>query len=198
MPQIDYFFAPMSPFCYLAGDRLEAIAARHGAAIRYIPINAPALFPRTGGQVLAERHDSRKAYRLQELRRTAAKRGVRLDMQPFFFPVNPAPASYAIIAAAKVGGGDLGGLVQSFPRAVWAEGRDIADDETVRELLVAYGFAANIADRFMLEAAETYMANLEEAVARGVFGVPFYIVGDERFWGQDRLDDLDLHLSGKL
>lgn len=198
MPQIDYFFAPMSPFCYLAGDRLEAIAARHGAAIRYIPINAPALFPRTGGQVLAERHDSRKAYRLQELRRTAARRGVRLDMQPFFFPVNPAPASYAIIAAAKVGGGDLGGLVQAFPRAVWAEGRDIADDETVRELLVAYGFAANIADRFMLEAAETYMANLEEAVARGVFGVPFYIVGDERFWGQDRLDDLDLHLSGKL
>ncbi len=198
MPQIDYFFAPMSPFCYLAGDRLEAIAARHGAAIRYIPINAPALFPRTGGQVLAERHDSRKAYRLQELRRTAARRGVRLDMQPFFFPVNPAPASYAIIAAAKVGGGDLGGLVQAFPRAVWAEGRDIADDETVRELLVAYGFAANMADRFMLEAAETYMANLEEAVARGVFGVPFYIVGDERFWGQDRLDDLDLHLSGKL
>lgn len=198
MPQIDYFFAPMSPFCYLAGDRLEAIAARHGAAIRYIPINAPALFPRTGGQVLAERHDSRKAYRLQELRRTAARRGVRLDMQPFFFPVNPAPASYAIIAAAKVGGGDLGGLVQAFPRAVWAEGRDIADDETVRELLMAYGFAANIADRFMLEAAETYMANLEEAVARGVFGVPFYIVGDERFWGQDRLDDLDLHLSGKL
>jgi 2-hydroxychromene-2-carboxylate isomerase len=198
MPQIDYFFAPMSPFCYLAGDRLEAIAARHGATIRYIPINAPALFPRTGGQVLAERHDSRKAYRLQELRRTAAKRGVRLDLQPFFFPVNPAPASYAIIAAAKVGGGDLGGLVQAFPRAVWAEGRDIADDETVRDLLVKYGFAANIADRFMLEAAETYMANLEEAVARGVFGVPFYIVGDERFWGQDRLDDLDLHLSGKL
>lgn len=198
MPQIDYFFAPMSPFCYLAGDRLEAIAAKHGATIRYIPINAPALFPRTGGQVLAERHDSRKAYRLQELRRTAAKRGVRLDLQPFFFPVNPAPSSYAIIAAAKVGGGDLGGLVQAFPRAVWAEGRDIADDDTVRDLLVKCGFAANIADRFMLEAAETYMANLEEAVARGVFGVPFYIVGDERFWGQDRLDDLDLHLSGKL
>ena len=50
----------------------------------------------------------------------------------------------------------------------------------------------------MLLAAETYMANLEEAVVRGVFGVPFYIVGDERFWGQDRLDDLDLYLSGKL
>ena len=50
----------------------------------------------------------------------------------------------------------------------------------------------------MLAAAETYANNLEEAVSRGVFGVPFYIVGDERFWGQDRLEDLDLFLAGKL
>jgi 2-hydroxychromene-2-carboxylate isomerase len=43
------------------------------------------------------------------------------------------------------------------------------------------------------------MRNLEEAVARGVFGVPFFITpGDERFWGQDRLDDLDAHLGGRL
>ena len=198
MPQIDYFFAPMSPFCYLAGDRLEQIAARHGANLRYIPIDAPALFPRTGGQVLAERHQSRKDYRLQELRRQAAKRGAKLDLQPMFFPVNPAPAAYAIIAAAKVGGGDLAGLVQAFPRAVWAEGRNIAEDDVVRALLAAHGFDPAIADKHMLMAAETYMANLEEAVARGVFGVPFYIVGHERFWGQDRLEDLDLHLSGKL
>ena len=198
MPQIDYFFAPMSPFCYLAGDRLEQIAAKHGASLRYIPIDAPALFPRTGGQVLAERHQSRKEYRLQELRRQAAKRGVKLDLQPMFFPVNPAPSAYAISAAAKVGGGDLAGLVQAFPRAVWAEGRNIAEDEVVQDILAAHGFDPKIADKYMLEAAETYMANLEEAVARGVFGVPFYIVGDERFWGQDRLEDLDLHLSGKL
>lgn len=198
MPQIDYFFAPMSPFCYLAGDRLEQIAAKHGATLRYIPIDAPALFPRTGGQVLAERHQSRKDYRLQELRRQAAKRGAKLDLQPMFFPVNPAPSAYAIIAAAKVGGGDLAGLVQAFPRAVWAEGRNIAEDDVVRALLAAHGFDPAIADKHMLMAAETYMANLEEAVARGVFGVPFYIVGDERFWGQDRLEDLDLHLSGKL
>lgn len=198
MPQIDYYYAAISPFCYLAGSRLEEIAARHGATVRYIPINAPALFPRTGGQVLAERHDSRKTYRLQELRRTAAKLGAKLDLNPLYFPVNPAPASYAIIAAAKVGGGDLAGLVQAFPRAVWAEGRNIAEDEVVRDILSAHGFDPAIGDKHMLMAAETYMANLEEAVARGVFGVPFYIVGDERFWGQDRLDDLDLYLAGKL
>ncbi len=198
MPQIDYYFAPISPFCYLAGNRLEVIAAKHGATIRYIPLNAPAVFPRTGGQVLADRHESRKTYRLQELRRWSARLGLPLNLQPAHFPVNPAPASYAIIAAAKVGGGDLGGLVQAFPRAVWSEGRNIAEDEVVQDILATHGFDPKIADKYMLLAAETYMANLEEAVVRGVFGVPFYIVGDERFWGQDRLEDLDLHLSGKL
>jgi len=198
MVQIDYFFATISPFTYLAGDRLEGIAAKHGASIRYIPINAPAIFPRTGGQVLAERHDSRKAYRLQELRRWSKRLGMKLDMQPAYFPANPAPSSYAVIAAARAGGGDLAGLVQAFPRAVWAEGRNIAEDEVVKELLAAHGFDPAVADRGMMAAADTYVSNLEEAVMRGVFGVPFYLVGDERFWGQDRLEDLDLHLAGKL
>ena len=195
---IDYFFAAISPFVYLAGNRLEQIAARHGATVRYIPINAPALFPRMGGQVLAERHESRKVYRLQELRRTAAKLGAEIDLKPAFFPVNPAPASYAIIAAATAGGGDLAGLVQAFPRAVWAEGRDISDDAVVQNILSSHGFDPKTADRGMMAAADTYMANLEEAVQRGVFGVPFYMVGDERFFGQDRLEDLDLFLAGKL
>lgn len=197
MMQIDYVFATISPFCYLAGGRLEAIAARHGATVRYMPINAPALFPRMGGQVLAERHDSRKVYRLQELRRWSVRLGMKLDVASAYFPANPAPSSYAVIAAAKLGGGDLAGLVQAFPRAVWAEGRNIADEEVVREIVAAHGFDPKAVERGMFAAADTYGDNLEEAVARGVFGVPFYLVGDERFFGQDRLDDLDLFLAGK-
>lgn len=198
LAEIDYFFATVSPFVYLAGNRLEDIAARHGASIAYKPLDPSALFPRTGGQVLAERHESRKAYRLQELRRQAARRGMPLNLQPAYWPVNPAPSAYAILAAAKEGGGDLPGLIQGFSRAVWAENRNIADDEVVAEVLAAHGYDPKVADRGMLNAAEAYVSNLEEAVARGVFGVPFYIVGEERFWGQDRLDDLDLFLSGKL
>ena len=198
MVQIDYVFATISPFCYLAGDRLEQVTARHGATIRYMPINAPALFPRTGGQILADRHDSRKTYRAQELRRWSARLGVKLDMQPAYFPANPAPSSYAVIAAAKLGGGDLAGLVQAFPRAVWAEGRNIADEAVVQDIVAAHGFDPKAVNRGMFAAADIYTANLEEAVARGAFGVPFYLVGDERFFGQDRLDDLDLFLAGKI
>ena len=198
MVQIDYFFATISPFVYLSGNRLEAIAAKHGATIRYMPLDAPALFPRTGGQVLADRHESRKTYRLQELARWSRRLGMKLDIKPAYFPVNPAPASYAVLAAIKAGGGDLAGLVQAFPRAVWAEGRNVAEDEVVKAILAENGFDPAIADKYMLSAADTYASSLEEAVRRGVFGVPFYIVGEERFWGQDRLEDLDLHLAGKL
>jgi 2-hydroxychromene-2-carboxylate isomerase len=196
MAHIDYFLTVISPWVYLAGDKLEQIAARHGATIRYIPLDGPALFPRTGGQVLADRHQSRKDYRLQELARWSRKLGKKLDLQPFFFPVNPAPASYAILSAQAAGGGDLAGLVQAFPRAVWAEGRNIAEDGVVKQILSENGFDPAVADRGMFTAADTYVRNLDEAVSRGVFGLPFYIVGEERFWGQDRLDMLDDHLAG--
>jgi 2-hydroxychromene-2-carboxylate isomerase len=198
MARIDYFFATVSPWVYLAGQRLEEIAARHGATIAYRPLDPAALFARTGGVPLAQRHDSRKAYRLQELRRQSARLGMKINLQPMFWPVNPAPSGYAVLAAQKAGGGDLGELVHGLARACWAENRDVSDDEVIRAALVEAGFAADVADRGMLAAAEAYAANLEEAVARGVFGVPFYLVGDEAFWGQDRLEDLDLHLAGKL
>lgn len=198
MAHIDYFFATISPFTYLAGRRLEDIAARHGATVAYKPLDIMGLFTRTGGVKPAERHESRKAYRLQELRRQSAKAGLPMHLAPAHWPTNPAPSSYAIIAASRAGGGDMGGLVHGIGRACWAEQRNIAEDEVVRDVLAANGFDPGLADSGLLIGAETYAANLEEAVARGVFGAPFYIVGDERFWGQDRLDDLDLHLSGKL
>lgn len=198
MTHIDYYFSTLSPFTYLTGTRLEAIAAKHSATITYKPLDIAALFGRTGGTPPKDRHESRKEYRLQELRRQSAKTGLKLNLQPMFWPTNPAPSSYAVIAAQAAGGGDLGGLVHAITRACWAEEKNIADDDVIRAALVGAGFDAGLADSGMLAGAETYAANLEEAVSRGVFGAPFYIVGDERFWGQDRLDDLDLHLMGKL
>jgi len=202
MAHIDYYFATISPFTYLAGTRLEEIAAKHGASVTYKPLDVAALFGRTGGQPPKDRHESRQAYRLQEMRRQGVKAGLALNLKPAFWPTNPAPSSYAIIAAqaaVQAGrGGDLGALVHGLTQACWAEERNIAEDEVIRAALVAAGFDAGLADSGMLAGAEAYAANLEEAAARGVFGAPFYVVGEERFWGQDRLDDLDLHLSGKL
>lgn len=198
MAHIDYYFATISPFTYIAGTRLEEIAAKHGASLRYKPLDVVALFGRTGGLPPKQRHESRQAYRLQEMRRQAAKAGVPINLAPMFWPTNPAPSSYAIIAAQNAGGGDLGALVHGLTRACWAEDKNIAEDDVIREALVAAGFDAGLADSGLLAGAEAYAANLEEAASRGVFGAPFYLVGDEHFWGQDRLDDLDLHLAGRL
>lgn len=192
MAHIDYFFATVSPYTYLAGTRLEDLAARHGATITYKPLDLGALFARTGGTPLPERHPNRQDYRLQDLRRQSDNTGLKLNLKPAYWPVNGAPAAYAIIAAQREGGGDLGRLVHSITACVWAKDRNIADDEVIRACLSEAGFDPALADRGMMAGAETYAANLEEAVARGVFGAPFYITdGDERFWGQDRLTDLD-------
>ena len=202
MAQIDYYFATVSPFTYLAGTRLEEIATRHGASVTYKPLDIMGLFGRTGGTPPKDRHPNRQAYRLQELRRQAAKAGQPINLKPAHWPTNPAPSSYAIIAAAGTdAGGDparMGALVHGFTRACWAEERDIADDAVIRDVLASEGFEPDLADRGMLAGAERYARNLEGAVNAGVFGAPWYQVGDEAFWGQDRLEDLDLHLSGKL
>lgn len=198
MAHIDYYFSTISPFVYLAGTRLETIAGRHGATVTYRPIDAIALFSRTGGTPPAERHENRKAYRTQEMRRQARKLDMPIVTQPRNWPTNPAPSAYAVIAAQSAGGGDLGALVHGLARACWAEEKDIADDTVIREVLDAAGFDPALADKGLLAGAEEYSANLEKAVADGAFGVPFYVAGDERFWGQDRLDDLDLYLSGRL
>jgi 2-hydroxychromene-2-carboxylate isomerase len=199
MAHIEYYFTTLSPFAYLAGSRLEEVAARHGAGVTYKPLDIMALFARTGGVAPQDRHPSRAAYRAQELPRQAKKAGMPITLNPAHWPTNAAPSSYAIIAAQNAGGGDLGGLVQSILRACWAEERDIAEDEVVKACLHQAGFDPGLADSGLLSGAETYAANLEEAVASDVFGAPFYVVDSgQGFWGQDRLEDLDLHLQGKL
>ena len=197
MASIDYYLGTISPYCYLAGDRLERIAEKHGATITYRPLDVMQLFDRTGGTRPADRHPSRLDYRAQELTRWAAHLDMPFKLKPAHWPVNMAPSSYAVIAAQQAGGGDPGGLVRGFLRAVWAEDRDIADDAVIRDILAAHGFDPGLADKGLFTGAETYGRNLEQAVEAGAFGAPFYIVAetDQRFWGQDRLEFLDRHLA---
>lgn len=194
MAAIDYYFSTISPWAYLAGDRLEQIAARHGASITYRPLDLMQLFDRTGGQRPQDRHPARLAYRNQDLPRVAAHLGmpIRLDVPM----TNMAPSSYAVIAAQE-GGADVGALVQGILAARFVDGRDVADDAVIRDVLAATGHDPGIADRGLFTGAEIYGRNLERAVAAGVFGSPFYIVAEsgEMFWGQDRLDYLDRHLA---
>lgn len=199
MPHIDYYLATISPNCYLAGTRPAEIAQKHGATIAYKPLDIMALFVRTGGVPPGQRHPSRQEYRLIEIERSAKLLGMPVNPKPAHFPTNPAPSSYAVIAAGKAGGGDMGALVATITRACWAEEKDVADDAVIKSCLEAAGFDPGLADSGLLQGAMVYEQNLEDAVSAGVFGAPFFITDDgAKFWGQDRLDQLDMHLRGDL
>jgi 2-hydroxychromene-2-carboxylate isomerase len=105
------------------------------------------------------------------------------------------PACAAIITAQEAGGGDTGRLLHALLRAVWAEDRDIAEEAAIRDALAEAGFDPRLADKGLLTAVETLQKNTDEALARMVFGAPSYVVGEDVFWGQDRLALLDAHLA---
>ncbi|MEP3346895.1 MAG: 2-hydroxychromene-2-carboxylate isomerase [Litoreibacter sp.] len=198
MTQIDVYFSTLSPFTYLAGLRLEGVAAKHGATVNYKPMDIMGLFGRTGGTPPGQRHPNRQEWRLLDMERSAKKLGMPINLKPAHWPTNPAPSCYAIIAA-QASGADVGELIHGFTTACWAEERDISSDEVVRDVLTAAGLDPALADKDMLGSAEQYTKNTDDAVAAGVFGAPTYITDTgARFWGQDKIEDLDLHLSGKL
>ncbi|MEM7240850.1 MAG: 2-hydroxychromene-2-carboxylate isomerase [Pseudomonadota bacterium] len=195
MAHIDYYMFPLSPFTYLAGDGLEKLAAKHGATVTYKPFQLMKVFELTGGTPPKDRHPSRQAYRFAEIERIADFVGMPIHLKPAFWPTNPAPACFAVIAAQEAGGGDIGGLCRSLLSAVWAEEKDIAEDAVVKAALEANGFEGSLAESGMLKGAEVLERNTEEALQAQVFGAPSYVVNGQVFWGQDRLDYLDRYLA---
>ncbi len=194
MTTISYYFSVLSPFTYLAGDRLEQVARRHDAGVEYIPMDILELFTRTGGVAPKNRHASRQKYRIQEIVRIAKRTGMPVNLVPKYWPTDPRPASYAIINAVDETG-DMGLLVRNFLTACWAEDADIARAEVVRQCLAKAGYSPEIAERDSAGAQATFEANTQKAVDANVFGSPAYVVGEEVFWGQDRLDYLNDYLA---
>lgn len=194
---VDYYFTPVSPFTYLGHARFVEIAARHGAAIAVKPIDLGRVFPVSGGLPLKARAPQRQAYRLVELARWSSYLGVPLNLHPAHFPVSATLASKWILAAAEQGTRLALDLAFAFGRAVWAEERDIADRDTLAGIAGSAGCdAAAVEERANApDIATRYDALTAEAIDRGVFGAPTYVVAGEMFWGQDRLDFLARKLA---
>jgi 2-hydroxychromene-2-carboxylate isomerase len=194
---IDYYFATVSPYAYLGHDRFVAIAQKHGAAVAVKPINLGDVFPVSGGLPLSKRAPQRQAYRLVELARWSQFLRKPMHIQPEFFPVNGDLAAYWILAANESGWTSGLALAGAVGRATWEQQRNIADAATMHEIAEECGLpAAALAARVLAPAiAAKYVALTQEAIARGVFGAPTYVVADELFWGQDRLDFLDRKMA---
>lgn len=194
---VDYYMHPMSPWSFLGHGRLIEICALHNASVRIKPIDVGnRVFPASGGVPLQQRPAQRKTYRLVELRRWAELREVPLILQPKYFPRASDEACRLIIAAATAHDGDAAmKLAGAMMRAVWCEERDLSDEHTLRAIINECGFDADALFLGVPDAHQVYESNTQEAIDRGVFGVPWYQYGDEPFWGQDRLDMLERALG---
>lgn len=193
-----YYFAPHSPWAYLGHERFVALAKAKGAQVDIRPCDLGRVFGASGGLPLAKRAPQRQAYRLTELARWSAFLGVPLNLQPKFFPVSPDAAAKLIIAARLAHGVEAAlNLSQAVMRGLWAEERNIGDDDTLAQL--ANG--CELDGKALLAASRTagvqaeYDRNTDDANAASVFGSPWYIYEGESFWGQDRLDFLERAMS---
>jgi carboxymethylenebutenolidase len=189
MAEVTVFYALQSPWTYLGWQRFRDLAAETGAEVSYRPIKMAPVFAASGGLPLAKRPKQRQAYRLMELERWRRHLGVPLNLHPRHFPVDEAQAAAMVVALGRQGG-DVGRLSQAMMTAVWAEEKDIADRATLLAIAAGQGLdgAALLAAAHEPAVQADYDANTEAALAAGVFGVPTFQIGEELFWGQDRLD----------
>ena len=196
MTAIDYYLFAASPFTYLGHDLVREIAGRHGAAIRYRPVDLMGVWAESGAVPPAKRPPVRQRYRLVELKRLAEYRGVELNPQPAHFPVDATLADSCVIAVQEAGG-DPHEFIRANCRSVWVANEDIADEAVIRANLLCAEHDPDeiIGAAVTEEIAAIRKANTDAAIAADAPGVPAYVVDGEVFWGQDRLEHLDHMLA---
>lgn len=195
--QVDYYFAPHSPWTYLGHDRLDRMVRENGAQLRVLPVDFGRIFPLSGGLPLAKRAPQRQAYRLVELQRFSEHLKLPLTLQPRFFPVAADDAARLIIAVDERDGTEPAmALAGAILRAVWVQERNIADPQALAQLLAECRLPPARLDELRSAPVEArYQAYTQEAIDAGVFGAPTYRVDGELFWGQDRLDFVQRRLQ---
>ncbi len=190
---VDFYFDLISPFSYFAHHRLPDLAARYGYGVRYHPVDLKALKLLAGNAAPATRDIPIKlAYARIDQKRWAARYGI---------PVKP-PQEYAPSLLNKGAlfaphAGEAGRYVALAFHKVWGEGGPMTSEPLLRALASGMGWDFLAFDAFIRseEADERYARSTQSAHERGVFGVPTMMVGDDLWWGNDRLDFLSEHLD---
>ena len=188
--QFDFLFDVGGPNGYLAHKVLPEFCAAHGAVAVYRPVLLGGLFKATGNRPPMMRYADAPAklnYEMLEFRRFIARHGLtRFRMNPHF-PVN------SLMAMRVITGVDwreeFMAVVDACMAAMWEDGRNLGEREELVAALDAAGLdgaaLAALADDEEVKAK--LVANTDAAVARGVFGIPTFFVGEEMFWGKERL-----------
>lgn len=192
-PIVEYYFSFISLWSYIGSLVFQDIVKRHEVRVEFKPIDLMAVFAEGGGKPVRQRPPQRQAYRLVEMERWKAIRGIPLVTWPKFYPADPTLGHRMLLAAIREGS-DVTAFAHAGLKAVWADELNVEDPDTLVHLADVSGLAGK---RLLTEASDPDLHEQEtnltsEATARQLFGAPFYFYRGEPFWGQDRLDQLEL------
>ena len=194
---LELIFDFASPNAYLALKALPPVLARTGASLQLQPALLGGIFKATSNQapMLAFAHVRGKlAYEALEMRRFVARHGLtRFAMNPHF-PVNTLLLMRGYMAA---GAAAQPAYVEAVMAAMWEDGRAMGDAAIVHTVLVEAGLDADdiLGKAQQDDVKRALAAATEQAVGRGAFGIPTFFVGDEMFFGKERLDQVEAALS---
>ena len=183
---VEFLFDFGSPATYLAHTQMPALAERTGASVRYRPMLLGGVFKATGNQSPIMIPAKGKWLR-GDLHRFAVRYGVAFNL-PKGFPVNTLQLMRGAVVAEEED--NLAPYTEAVFQAMWADGKDMTEPGVIAEVLSAAGLdAGHLFERVQEPAIkQKLIAYTEEAVKRGTFGAPTFFVGEDMFWGQDRLD----------
>jgi 2-hydroxychromene-2-carboxylate isomerase len=187
---IEFYFDFSSPYGYLAAHRIDDVGAEAGRAVLWRPILLGAVFKATGQSPLVSQ-PLRGPYHLHDLKRTA--RRLKLPFQlPDDFPMATIAAARAFYALEAGSPADAKRLALALFDAAFQRGINISATETVLGLGAEIGLdptrlEAGIKDN---DVKQRLKAETDGAIARNIFGSPFFVVDGEMFWGNDRIPDL--------
>ncbi|MEW7007117.1 2-hydroxychromene-2-carboxylate isomerase [Lentilitoribacter sp. EG35] len=196
MVQIDYYYFSISPFAYLGHQEILRVAEKHSAQLNFKPVDLFKIWEVSGAVPPAKRPPVRQRMRFIELQRVAEYRNLPINIRPEYFPTDPQLADKTVIALIKDGHNPADYMGKVFA-AVWAENKNIADQDVVAELLRSSGFdAQDIISKAQHDEMDTIrQQNSQDAIKADAVGVPTYVLNGEAFWGQDRIEHLDAALT---
>jgi 2-hydroxychromene-2-carboxylate isomerase len=195
---VDFIFDFGSPNAYLAWKVLPTLAARHGATVNLIPCLLGGIFKATGNQAPALAFSGVKGkmdYEMLEMRRFITAHQLTAFRFNPHFPVNTLLLMRGMIAAQRMGVGEA--YLEAMLNGMWQGGLKLDDPEVFVATADAAGLngAALLAATGDPEVKAQLVANTEATVARGTFGIPTFFVGDEIFFGKERLGQVEAELA---
>jgi 2-hydroxychromene-2-carboxylate isomerase len=194
MTRVEFFYDYASTYSYLAHREIERIASETRAELVFRPMVLGFVFKATGNTMPAA-VPAKAAYMTHDVARWARHYGLPFRM-PSVFPVNTIRALRGAVAALEDGGFPL--YHHAVMEAYWARNKDIGDGDVLAEVVREAGLDAPRLLARTEDAAvkDQLKANTDEAVRRGTFGAPTFFIGDDMYWGNDRLQFVEAALRG--